>query len=283
MAITKEFLFEEMREHNYPFWKIMSGKGQSVMAKCNPDVTDVDAQIAMLNSRLSKIKLQPYADVIITNRLNKEFQEEGNKKELQRLTVLLDNDDESDDGSSGSAIGFNPAIYHSMNDANSKALEKLQEERHKLEISKLEFAKDKEIAALKDEFAKLREELLKEDDDDDDSMGALEQVKPYIPQIMAMLGIKLPMQTTPRPTTMAGTYKTDTNVETKVTVEDEIDPELQKQEIKAAKASSQLLRIDPNAGDALLMLAEFATLSPDSYFGFLPLLQSQLEMIKNKK
>jgi hypothetical protein len=232
----------------------------------------------MLNSRLAGIKMQSVVDVIISSKTNKEQSEEGGKA-FNRLTVLLDADD-SDDGNITINGGFDASAYNAMHDTSLKNLEKLQEERHKLEIAKLEFAKDKEIASLKEEFAKLREELMNQDeeDDDDTGMGALEPLKPYIPQIIALLGLKMPT-----PTTMAGTYKTDTS-ETgpKVTVADEIDPHLQQQEIKSAAAISKLLKVDKNAGDALLMLAEFATLSPDSYFGFLPLLQSQLDMLKSK-
>jgi hypothetical protein len=278
MAVTKQTVFDEMREHDYPFWKIMSGKGTSAMFRCNPDIKDVDTQIAMLNSRLAGIKMQSVVDVIISSKTNKEQSEEGGKS-FNRLTVLLDADD-SDDGNITINGGFDASAYNAMHDTSLKNLEKLQEERHKLEIAKLEFAKDKEITALKEEFAKLREELMNQDDDDDDDsgMGALEPLKPYIPQIIALLGLKMPT-----PTTMAGTYKTDTtDTGPKVTVEDEIDPQLQKQEIKAAAAISKLLKIDKNAGDALIMLSEFATLSPESYFGFLPLLQSQLDMLKSK-
>jgi hypothetical protein len=278
MAVTKQTVFDEMREHDYPYWKIMSGKGTSAMFRCNPDIKDVDTQIAMLNSRLAGIKMQPVVDVIISSKTNKEQSEEGGKS-FNRLTVILDAD-ESDDGNITINGGFDPSLYASMNDASMKNLKELQEEKHKFEIAKLEFQKDKEIAALKEEFAKLREELMNDDDDDDDSgLGALEPLKPYIPQIIALLGLKMPT-----PQTMAGTYKTDTSDATapKVTVEDEIDPKLQQQEIKAAAAISKLLKIDKNAGDALIMLSEFATLSPESYFGFLPLLQSQLDMLKSK-
>jgi hypothetical protein len=276
MAVTKQTVFDEMREHDYPFWKIMSGKGTSAMFRCNPDIKDVDTQIAMLNSRLAGIKMQPVVDVIISSKTNKEQSEEGGKA-FNRLTVILD--DDSDDGNITINGGFDASAYNAMHDTSLKNLEKLQEERHKLEISKLEFAKDKEIASLKEEFAKLREELMNQDDDEDDSpLGALEPLKPYIPQIISLLGLKMPT-----PQTMAGTYKTDTSdTGPKVTVADEIDPHLQQQEIKSAAAISKLLKVDKNAGDALLMLAEFATLSPDSYFGFLPLLQSQLDMLKSK-
>lgn len=273
MAVDKQALFDEMRLHNMPYWKIMNGKSKSAMFKCDTDINDIDSQISTLNKRLKGIKHQSCVDVIISDKTNKQQSEEGGNS-FNRLTVELENDDELIGNAQSS---FDPSIFTSMNDASMKNLEKLQEERHKLEIAKLEFAKDKEIAALKEEFAKLREELTQQDDDDDDDgMGALKPLMPFIPAIMSKLGIVMPSTNN-----MAGTNENITE-SPKITTEDQIDPELQKQEIKAAAAISKLLKIDNKAGDALLMLSEFATLSPESYFSFIPVLKGQLEFLKSK-
>ena len=49
-----------------------------------------------------------------------------------------------------------------------------------------------------------------------------------------------------------------------------------------SKACIELLQIDKNAGDNLMMLSEFARISPDSYFSFIPMLKGQLEFLKQK-
>jgi hypothetical protein len=125
---------------------------------------------------------------------------------------------------------------------------------------------DKEIAELEDRILEL-EDQVNETGKKSGINGIIDQYAPtLLPLIISKLG------GVPGSMAMAGT---------KVAVEDleEVKPE-NLQKVKCAKAASKLLAVDPKAGDNLMMLAEFATLSPESYKSFIPILEGQLSMLK---
>jgi hypothetical protein len=125
---------------------------------------------------------------------------------------------------------------------------------------------DKEIADLEDRIAEL-EDQINEGSKKSGINGIIDQYAPtLLPLIISKLG------GAPGSMAMAGT---------KVAVEDvaEHKPE-DIQKAKCARAASKLLAVDPKAGDNLMMLAEYATLSPEAYKSFIPILQGQLDMLK---
>ena len=263
--LEREFTFQEMRRHNMPFWKILSNK--KMISSCVDSTHDVEAQIHDLNSQLNLINAS-FVDVIISTVTDKQLGEGNPKGKTKEHTIQLHK-----------AVGNerpNVEIVSGYSEQNVNALMEVERAKHELEIEKMKFAKNQELELLKTEIAKLRDEFMNMEDDDDESIGGIEKVwaeaKPYLPYILASIGL------VPKPTAMAE----DVN---KIIVEDEIH-ETNNQDEQVRKISNEckrILKIDSNAGDNLLKLAEFAELNRDGYFQMIPMLEMQLSFLKQNQ
>jgi len=270
-TVNREFTFQEMRRHNMPFWKILSGK--DCLSTCIDSVHDVDAQIEDLNQQLNELGMgTAFVDVVISTVTDKELGAGNPKGKTKKHTIQLHKKVVAD------STEKNMVVSGYSHD-NVSALMEVERAKHELEIEKLKFAKNQELESMKSEIAKLREEFMEMDDDDDESINGIEsiikEVKPYLPYLMAQMGF------VPKPTAMAENVNKivvegdETQIET---VQDNQDDEIK----KISQACKRLLKIDTNAGTNLLKLAEFAELNTDGYFGIIPMLEMQLQVLKSK-
>lgn len=272
--LDREFTFQEMRRHNMPFWKILSNK--KMISSCVESTHDVEAQIHDLNTQLNYINAS-FVDVIISTVTDKELGAGNPKGKTKEHTIQLHKAVQNDRP--------NVEIVSGYSENNVNALMEVERAKHQLEIEKMKFAKNQELELLKSEIAKLREDFMAmEDDDDDESIGGIEKVwaeaKPYLPYILTSIGVM------PKPKAMAE----DVN---KIVVEHEHEStpgqtpgqtNVEDDQVKKiSNACRRILKFDSNGGDNLLKLAEFGELNPDGYFAILPMLEMQLQILKQNQ
>ena len=265
---SNNYLFSQMRKKPCPYWKVYNGK--ELIDKCDEKCDDVELQIAELKEALDSI--EGTYKVILSIRPFSEKNEGGDIKNTTfthhvKCSGYSINEDVMENNSPDFSHLEN--MYEKLLGMQSIIAEKNAE----LAKKEIELKNEQQIAELKRQIEDLKS-ALEEDDDEEDQDEFTDMIKPYIPMIAGMFGMKANA-----PMGMAGTE----NEESEIKVENtEKTPEQVMQNKKCANACIQLLKIDKNAGDNLMMLAEFATLSPESYFSFIPMLKGQLEFLKQK-
>lgn len=270
MAVTRKFIYDEMKQYNWPFWDIKLSAGQVITS--DQENRDTNSQIKKLEERLNEIaKTQQIVEITYSRKNRKEKSKGNSKADGNTLPVDLWAEETTRiAGIAPAALNIPPVINDTdlakKIDIEVKIAQFELKQLHALELAE----KDRIINELEDTIADLEDQL----NSKNSKTGLNGIIDQYAPTLLPLLISKL--GGAPASMAMAGT-------ETKVTVEDvaEQKPE-DVQKLKAARAVSKLLAVDPAAGDNLMMLAEFATLSPDSYKSFIPILAGQLAMLKNK-
>ena len=250
MEVTREVVFNEMRKHIKPYWQICSLEDVPAI-ECDERIKDVEKQILELDKELTRLAAtNEKIRLKIKNKARKDIAKGGSgARETKPFTVILKQNEINADPMAVT-LTHEEIIAHKV----AQALYEQQKEH------------DKEIAELEDRILEL-EDQVNETGKKSGINGIIDQYAPtLLPLIISKLG------GAPGSMAMAGT---------KVAVEDveEVKPE-NIQKVKCAKAASKLLAVDPKAGDNLMMLAEFATLSPEAYKSFIPILEGQLSMLK---
>ena len=244
MEVTREVVFNEMRKHTKPYWQICSMEDVPAI-ECDERIKDVEKQILELDKELTRLAAtNDKIRLKIKNKIKKEIAKGGGgARETKPFTVILKQNELNADPMA-ITLTHEEVIAHKV----AQALYEQQKEH------------DKEIAELEDRIAEL-EELASETSKKSGINGIIDQYAPtLLPLIISKLG------GAPGSMAMAGTS-------TKVSVEDVAEQKPEDiQKAKCARACSKLLAVDPTAGDNLMMLAEFATLSPESYKSFIPIL-----------
>ena len=244
---NREALYRRMRETNAPYWRLKVGTN----TYDNPvEIDAIEDSIESLDNEFNDLASNQ-VEVIISRKTFKEIGQGGGKGQSAAFLVNIHTNNYNKQ-----SVGAIPTINN-----NSK----LQEEMMML---KLELMR----RDLEDDFNNRLAEI-EANNNKNEGLGA---IQPYLPIILSALGIA-----SPSPKAMAGIE--EIKEETTITVEEnKLTPEQEMQRKKCGAACSKLLKVDPTAGDALTMLAEFATLSPDSYKSFIPILEAQLNMLKMK-
>lgn len=250
MEVPRDVVFNEMRKHAKPYWIICSMEDVPAI-ECDERIKDVEKQITELNNELTRLEVtNEKVRLKIKNKAKKDIAKGGaGARETKPFTVILKTNLQNADPMA-ITLTHEEIIAHKV----AQALYEQQKEH------------DKEIADLEDRIAEL-EDQINEGSKKSGINGIIDQYAPtLLPLIISKLG------GAPGSVAMAGT---------KVAVEDvaEHKPE-DIQKAKCARAASKLLAVDSKAGDNLMMLAEYATLSPEAYKSFIPILQGQLDMLK---
>lgn len=265
---SNDYLYSQMRKRPCPYWKVMNGK--ELIDKCDDKVDDVELQISELKEALDSV--DGVYKVVLSTRPFSEKNEGGDVKNTTFTHHVK---------CSGYAVNDNVMENHVPDFSYMENMyEKLLGMQNMMAEKTIELAKreaeiknEQQINELKRQIADLKS-ALEEEEEEEETDNITEMIKPYIPMLAGMFGMK--GATTPMG--MAGTEN-----ETEIKVENtEKTPQQVMQNKKCAKACIELLSIDKNAGDNLMMLAEFAKISPDSYFSFIPMLKGQLEFLKGK-
>ena len=245
---NREALYRRMRETNAPYWRLKVGSN----TYDNPvEIADIEDSIEALDTEFNDLASNQ-VEVILSRKTFKEIGQGGGKGQSAAFLVNIHTNNYNKQ-----SVGAIPTPNNS----------KLQEE---MMLLKLELMR----RDLEDDFnARLAE--IEANNNKNEGLGA---IQPYLPMILSALGIA-----SPAPKAMAGIEEIKEETNTTITVEEnKLTPEQEMQRKKCGLACSKLLKVDPTAGDALTMLAEFATLSPDSYKSFIPILEAQLNMLKMK-
>jgi hypothetical protein len=245
---NREALYRRMRETNAPYWRLKVGTN----TYDNPvEIADIEDSIEALDMEFNDLASNS-VEVIISRKTFKEIGQGGGKGQSAAFLVNIHTNNYNKQ-----SVGSIPTINN-----NSKKDEEIM-------LLKLELMK----RDLEDDF-NIRLAEIEANNNKNEGLGA---IQPYLPMILSALGIA-----SPTPKAMAG-IETEEETNTTITVEaNKLTPEQEIQRKKCGAACSKLLKVDPTAGDALTMLAEFATLSPDSYKSFIPILEAQLNMLKMK-
>jgi hypothetical protein len=267
MPVPRSVVFKDMKEKGWPFWDIKLAAGQIISSDQNN--RDINSQINKLKENLEEVgRSQQIVEVSYSCKNRKEKAKGNSKADGNTLPVDL----WAEEGARISGFHAQPIQQYNVqpnmtdNDLTKKIDIEVKIAQFELrQLHALELAeKDKQIAELEEVIADLEEQL----EGKQSKTGLNGIIDQYAPTLLPLLISKL--GGVPASSAMAG-----------VAVED-LKEEKSEQRIKAAKAVSKLLAVDEMAGDNLIMLAEFATLSPESYKSFIPILQGQLAMLKNK-
>lgn len=265
---SNDYLYSQMRKRPCPYWKVMNGK--ELIDKCDDKVDDVELQISELKEALDSV--EGVYKVVLSTRPFSEKNEGGDVKNTTFTHHVKCNGYSINDN----VMENNVPDYSHLENMYEKLLgmqNMIAEKNIELAKKEAEIKNEAVINELKKQIVDLRSALEEEDEEEDETDNITEMIKPYIPMIAGMFGMK-----GNAPMGMAGTEN-----ETEIKVENtEKTPEQVMQNKKCAKACIELLQIDKTAGDNLMMLAEFAKISPDSYFSFIPMLKGQLEFLKGK-
>ena len=246
---NREALYNKMRSFNAPYYRITQGN----VHFDNTFLTDnVEESIENLDEELNSL-YNNNVQITISQVTFKDLGAGGGKGKSETYLVNIHGNNNSK-----IPVGAIPTLNNDR---------KKDEE---IMLLKLELMK----RDLEDDF-NLRLAEIEAKNNKNDGLGA---IQPYLPMILSALGIA-----SPAPKAMAGIEEIEEENNTTITVEEnKLTPEQEIQRKKCASACSKLLKVDPTAGDALTMLAEYATLSPESYNSFLPILEGQLNMLKSK-
>lgn len=252
MEVTREVVFNEMRKHTKPYW-IISSMEDVPAIDCDERIRDVEKQILELDKELTRLaSTNEKVRVKIKNKSKKEITKGGaGARETKPFTVILKQTEINADPMA-ITLTHEEIIAHKV----AQALYEQQKEH------------DNEIMDLEDRIAELEKQI----NENGKKTGINGMIEQYVPTLLPLIISKL--GGAPGSVAMAGTKVSVEDVSTEPAKPEDI------QKAKCARAASKLLAVDPKAGDNLMMLAEYATLSPEAYRSFIPILEGQLSMLK---
>jgi len=257
MALIKlPYLLKIIEAEKLIYWKVSDGAG--LIDSYQENKGDADESINKLQECLDN--LEGYYDVILSARNGTETAKGGDVRSAAAQRKFKIKCDASNNISS-------PTINGNQQQNSDKYLQEIKnlyQQNSELQKQILEAANEKRFADLEKKFNDLKAEYEDNDEDDQPEASGIEGIERILnhPLVMKLSGSFLAASQDDKIRKLAG-HNDQEVIETQTA---SFTPEyITEQKKKCSQAAGRLLRVDAEAGSALLLLAELAESKPSVY------------------